>query len=199
MSRSEYRQLAQHAVPHARDGVNIRADGVWFSAPLDDLIHASHDPLGGQRKALFYAQSLTVKVIEHVQQSDRPPICKLIRHEIYRPVGVWRIRHGQRFGKGSTAHYVWKKHYRRNKTSTDAWPLPWPSFAISFSFFAANLASLRFISNRTADQVHTFFGNFCIIAISSEKRFPALCLRVPNDFHLHKWKAFFDQFTPLMN
>ena len=46
----------------------------WFSTALDDPVEAANNPFGLQRKIDLDAQTLAVKVVQHVQQPKRPTI-----------------------------------------------------------------------------------------------------------------------------
>lgn len=54
----------------------IDMNGLRFAAPLDDLVQAPHDALGGQREVDFDAKTSAIKEIQHVLMcgsTDRLP------------------------------------------------------------------------------------------------------------------------------
>ena len=54
----------------------IDTNGLRFAAPLDDLVQAPHDALGGQREVDFDAKTSAIKEIQHVLMcgsTDRLP------------------------------------------------------------------------------------------------------------------------------
>ena len=52
--------------------------GLRFVAPFYDLVQAAHNPSSGQREVNLDAQAFSIKVIQHVQCSDRSAIRKLV-------------------------------------------------------------------------------------------------------------------------
>ena len=59
----------------------IAPDYLWFAAPFNNPVQAANNPPGGQREVHLNAQSLAVKVIQHVQFSDTTAIHQLVNHK----------------------------------------------------------------------------------------------------------------------
>jgi len=69
-----------------------------FAAPFDDAVKASDHAFRWQRKIDLDAQTLAVKIVQHVQEPKRPTVPEAIRHEVHRPHHVRRFWHRQRIG-----------------------------------------------------------------------------------------------------
>jgi hypothetical protein len=67
-----------------------------FATPFDNLIQRLDHAYRRQREVGLNAQSLTVEVIQHIEQSERTTICQLVMHEVHGPDRVRYIRHDQR-------------------------------------------------------------------------------------------------------
>ena len=96
----------------AADGATVTLDisvMLGFAEPLDDLVQSPDGALCGQRRVHVNAQAFTIEVVQDVQSSDRPTVCKLTRHEVYGACIVWHVRHRQRLRFVTLQAVLWLK------------------------------------------------------------------------------------------
>ena len=61
----------------------VKPDHQGLAAPFDDLVQGSDDPLGRPREIDLDAKGFAVETVQHVQESDLPPIGQVICRGIH--------------------------------------------------------------------------------------------------------------------
>ena len=74
----------------------IAANDLGFATPFDDPVEGADDAFGRQGEIDLDAESLTVVVVDHIEQADATAIGQLVVHEVHRPDVIDLCRHGQR-------------------------------------------------------------------------------------------------------
>jgi hypothetical protein len=74
----------------------IAANDLGFATPFDDPVEGADDAFGRHGEIDLDAESLTVVVVDHVEQADARAIGQLVVHEVRRPGVIDLCRHGQR-------------------------------------------------------------------------------------------------------
>ena len=74
----------------------IAANDLGFATPFDDPVEAADDAFGRQGEIDLDAESLTIVVVDHIEQPDASAVGQLVMHEVHRPGVVDLCRHGQR-------------------------------------------------------------------------------------------------------
>ena len=73
----------------------VAPDCARFAAPFDDAVQAADDPLCGQREVNLDPQTLTVEVVQDIQQPKSPAVAEAIRHKVHGPGHIGRVWHRQ--------------------------------------------------------------------------------------------------------
>jgi hypothetical protein len=72
-------------------------DNEESASPLDDLLQGPDHPLRRQREVDLHTQSLSVLVIDDVQQTGGPTVRQLVMHRVHGPDLVDLFEYSQRF------------------------------------------------------------------------------------------------------
>lgn len=75
---------------------DLRRNRVQAHPGFDDPVEGVDDAFGRQGEIDLDAESLTVVVVDHIEQSDASAVGQLVMHEVHRPGVVDLCRHGQR-------------------------------------------------------------------------------------------------------
>ena len=65
-----------------------------LSSPLNDLLQRANDPFSRQREIHLNAQSLTIEIVDDIEQSIGTTILQAVVHEVHRPNLIDVVRHG---------------------------------------------------------------------------------------------------------
>jgi hypothetical protein len=85
----------------------VHSNNLRLAPPFDNPVQTVHHPFGWQREIHFDTQTLTVKIIQHVQGADRAAVCKLVGHGVHRPRLAGAVGNGQGIWLRPLQAFVW--------------------------------------------------------------------------------------------